>query len=278
MKQQNYYLTLFVGAVLACAAGCSEDSGAPGDTGGTGGSGAGGSGAGGAASSIDIKPDASGWVQADTNTLGIQGAWYSYADSIGKAGAPPGDCQSKGMHTDAECSVVKAPLPGGFPNTDGKMCTEGTVAKVINLVSGGTGPDYDNVWGAGIALDLNNSGADAGNVSSPFNATAKGVVGFSFDIDATPLSGLRVEFPTPTTTAGANYWGAAANGNGKYPNSPVKPGTNTIKWADVTSPDTAKVAAFDATQVLAVQFHVPANTTSSGDYKFCISNLKALTQ
>jgi hypothetical protein len=218
---------------------------------------------------ILITPDATGWVQADTNDAGVQGAWYAYGDGTDGAGGP-GTCQKAG-HAAGECSSIAMPTGGMFPNTGGKMCTSGMVAKVINGSNGM--PDYGNIWGAGIGLDLANSGG-AAPVKSEFDATAKGITGVSFEIDAPPLPGLRVEFPSKETdagTAGGDYWGADAS----YKNSPVVAGVNTILWADVKGPGPTP-HTFSPAHIESIQFHVPTNTSSGAAYSFCISNLKLL--
>lgn len=267
IKSENVFLTLFCAAVLSAAAGCGDsgNGGSGGNTSTGGSSSTGGTGSTG--EGIAITPDATGWVQADTNEAGVQGAWYAYGDGTdGKGG--PGTCQAKGMHKSEECSSITTPAPGMFANQGGKMCTSGTVAKVINLNGA---PDYSNVWGAGIGLDLANSGGDT-PVKSEFDAAAKGITGISFEIDKVPLPGLRVEFPSLETdagTAGGDYWGADSS----YTNSKVVVGVNVVPWTAVKGP-TGHV--FNPAKILSIQFHVPTNTSSSAPYEFCISNLKLL--
>jgi hypothetical protein len=150
------------------------------------------------------------------------------------------------------------------------------VAAVANIVgSNPPAPDYSNIFGAGIGLDLNNPGG--ANGKGVFNAMTKGVTGISFDIDAPPLSGLRVEFPTTKTdgsTAGAEYWGATPG----YANSPVVAGTNTIHFMpDVKGPGPAAMATtFDPSVLESIQFHIPTTAAAGASYTFCISNLKLL--
>jgi hypothetical protein len=84
-----------------------------------------------------------------------------------------------------------------------------------------------------------------------------------------------VEFPSVATeagTAGGDFWGATKD----YGNSPVVANmTNTITWDLVKGPGpTAHL--FDPAHILSIQFHVPTNTSSTGTYSFCISNLKML--
>jgi hypothetical protein len=276
MKQLITRSALVLLGSVAVAAGCSSTPAAP--AGGTGGS-SGDASAGG----VPLIPDPTGFVAlSTTGTTNIVGAWYSYGDGVDSNGTTAAaDCEFKGMHQPSECSIITAPTFGGFPNTLGNMCTTGTVAKVINLV-GGASPDYSNIWGAGIALDLNNGGGDAG-VKAPYDAIANGVTGFSFKIDTVPLAGLRVEFPTktnmdcvdttPNLCNGSPIWSGATMAN-----SNVKAGLNTIKWSAVGGPtyDTAP-KPFDPKTLYSLQFHVPTGTATSSDYSFCISELTALT-
>jgi hypothetical protein len=252
---------------VAIAAGCSSSMNTPHDGGGTGGSGS--------TSKLQaLLPDPTGYVDVGaTGMTMIKGAWYAYGDGIGSDGtAMTGDCELKGMHAVSDCSAITTPSFGMFPNpTPGKMCTTGNVAKIANIV-GGTGPDYNNIWGAGIGLDLNNGGGDAGAMKLPYNATMNGVIGMAFDIDSVPLAGLRVEFPTKTNTNAA-FWG------GDQQLSPVKMGHNEITWSKVTGPfyDPAP-SPFDPTTIYSIQFHIPTSTTASASYMFCISNLSAILQ
>ncbi len=223
--------------------------------------------------SVPITPGPTGLVLGSSNALGVQGPWYAYGDGVGADGpTATGICEARGGHPASACSTIATPAVGSFPNTGGKMCTSGTVALVIAGVNGL--PDYANITGAGIGLDLNNSGG-AVPVRDVFNATMKGVTGVAFDLEIVALSGLRVEFPTPAsdgTSAGAAYWGA----NVSFGNSPAVAGTNVIRWADVRIPG-ATPPAFDPTMIESVLFHVPTTIMSSAPYSFCVSNLRLLT-
>ena len=266
-KQANQYiLALLCSAALA--AGCSSAA-APAANGGGGGGGKGGGGSTGTGVSVDLTPSDKGYIDPTMNSLGVVGTWYAYGDGLDSAGTAHGDCQTAG-HPDAACSKILMPAPGSFPNVGGKMCTNGTVAVVADKVGMVGMPDYGKIWGAGIAVDLNNAGGLTAR--GTFDAVAKKVVGFSFDLDMKPLAGIRVEaqtVPTDGTEPGNDYWGATSS----YPTSPVVVGTNTVKWSNITGP---KGHVFDPTKLEGLQFHVPATTSSGGPYSFCISNLKLL--
>lgn len=254
-KQTTTFLMTFLCAAAA-AGGCSSSSSSNPDGGGAG-------------NAVALVPDPNGFVAIDTTgDTGIQGAWYAYGDGIGPNGMPPGDCQNAG-HMESECSKIETPV-GMFTNTDGKMCTKGTVAKIIGMTAMPLNPDYAKIWGAGIGLDLNNPGGAVGK--SALDATAKGLKGIQFDIDTVPLPTLRVEVEATDTngsTAGNDYWGATAS----YGPSPVKAGTNTVTWDKFVGP---LGHVFNPSMLRGIQFHVPASTSGAGAYEFCISNMKVL--
>src|ERR1700690_1040277 len=72
------------------------------------------------------------------------------------------------------------------------MCTNGTTAQVLD--SNGN-PDYSAIYGAGIALDLNNLGGDAGSGKGYFDMTPYVGIGFDFTGDVIPSKVMRVNFP-----------------------------------------------------------------------------------
>jgi hypothetical protein len=264
MKHLVAPCSLFLLASVAVAAGCSSTSAqSPSD------------GGGGSAAVVGtpLPPDSTGWVDGmGTGTTMIQGAWYGYGDSTGPDGTTAsGDCEKLGGHAVAECSMIITPPFGSFPNTAGKMCTKGVAAKVLPM-AGMTAGDYTNMWGAGIALDLNNTGGDAG-VKSPYNANANHVTGFGFTIDKVPLAGIRVELPTAATGSSSAFWGGSMNAP-----SPLHAGRNEFRWIDVSGPFyLTSPPPFDPTTIMSLQFHVATGTGSESPYEFCISDLTALT-
>ena len=318
------WLLVLCGAVALGGCGSSSvnhDAGGSGASTGSGGTsgGSGGSSGGPTLTEVTLTPDDTGWVDAmaDGNSLGIQGSWYPYGDQYGPlCGDPPNSASGMkcndshfGAHPTSDCSVINHPDPSmmSFPNTGGKMCTDGMIAKVIAIVNStqGTGMDYSNIWGAGIGLDLKaEKGGTACDMKGVFNAKDKHVVGIKFDLSSDsgmiPSAGLRVEFPTPTTDGtknGSAYWGADSSfstASGKY----VVVGTNTIYFdpiavlgstagsKDPTMPVTEPVVVpgsspgmpLDQTAIESIQFHVPASASGSSTYQFCISNLKLLVQ
>jgi hypothetical protein len=253
-----------IAASTTTSVGCSSGGGGSTGTAGTSGNG------------IDLVPNADGFFDG-MNDAGIMGAWYSYGDWYNPT-AGSGDCAVMGGFSAAECSSITTPTPGEpFANTGGKMCTSGTVAKVVPM-AGSTTPAYSAIWGAGIGFDLNNAGNDGGTGKNGWDATAKGITGFSFDIDSPPVGGqMRVEFPTNaalgTTDINAAYWGGAGANL-----SPINTGkTYSFKLSDVGGPSyLTSPMPFDKTKILSMQFHVVAGTSSTIPFQYCISNLKAL--
>jgi len=190
-----------------------------------------------------LTPNATGWVDAGMNTLGIQGPWYSY-----------NDCKD----SPADCTLNQTPPEGVFANVGGKMCTKGTTALVK------AEPEFSTKWGAGIALDLNNAGG-VGAVKMPYNASSKGVLGFSFTLTGT-APGMRVNLPTPATST-ASHFVVGVTGSNMVLFSQAMQGS----W--VTTRTT-----LDASQVMSIQFQIPSTMTAPVAFDFCIENLKAITQ
>ncbi len=220
--------------------------------------------------SVPLPPDPTGWVdRTATGTTNIQGRWYGFADGFGSDGTPAsGACEMTGQHAPADCSYLTTPSAGSFPNTNGKMCTTGVAARVVNIV-GGTTPDYNNITGAGIAFSFNL--ADMTATPLPYNATANGVTGISFDVDTIPLTGLRIQFPTTEQSMYPPFWG------GFNMTSPVVAGHNQLHWKDVLGPFYVVTApAFDPTAIIRVEFLVPSSDAAASQFSFCVSNLSAL--
>ena len=103
-----------------------------------------------------------GWVDASTNDVGIQGAWYTFSDGVS--------------------TIVPASDPF-FEGAGSQIC-----------VSGGSPPheNEDLSWGAAVAMDLNSVDA----VSNAYNAPAYGVVGIKFSITGDLPPRLQVSIPT----------------------------------------------------------------------------------
>jgi hypothetical protein len=244
---------------------------------------------------VTVKADGNGWVVSDE--LDIRGAWYAYGDRYGD-----NTCESAG-HPSEACSEISFPDPEkpGFPNHDGRLCTTGETAVVPPCVPNEpcSDPqaqrDFANVWGAGIGLDLNaeaggssSGGGSSSSHKSPWEPLEHGVVGVSFEIDSLPEGDdlvLRVEFPIqlpegseyPSTEShpkGSPYWGA----DEKYTKSPVQPGFNRFRFADVKSP--VDDYSFESEHILAIQFHVPsvADKSTRQPYSFCIDKLTFLRE
>jgi hypothetical protein len=99
------------------------------------------------------------WVDAATNGVGVQGAFFVYVD-----------------HSNI---TTIAPTAG---ESETGYCVSGTAAQVVNM-------DFGNFFGAVAALNLSQQpGVDT---PGAYDAAAHGVVGFGFDINGDTGSALR---------------------------------------------------------------------------------------
>lgn len=228
------------GGTIPSSGGGGSETGGGGPSGGAPGSG------GSPGTSCALVPTETGWIQADTNDCGIQGAWYYYDD-----------CST----SPASCTAHTLPAPGteGFANTGGSMCTAGVIAPVT------TEAEYSTKWGAGIALNLNQP-VDS-ETKNPIATLPVAVKGFSFTVSGSQVPAeIRVTFPTPTTPD-TSHFKPITTGAGNY----------EVLFADARQGSwVATPSDLDATQVTAIQFQVPSKMGAEVPFDFCISELKGL--
>jgi hypothetical protein len=257
---------------------------------------------------IPLPSSATGFVEDLAGGSNLIGPWHAYGDGVGPNASPANgadaadsDCQSasKGGFPASACSQIAWPRPGQpFPPSDlatSKMCTDGVAA--LAMAKGGS-PDYVDLWGAGIALDFNNPGGDAG-VKGDLDLS--GYQGIMFDFSAftgndpsgaasngagPPAGALRVNFPfTGDQSTNPPYWmGAAAASSPLI----VPPGGSLhveVLWRDVASPNyiTQQSAPgtppdFNPAKVQSMQFQVFSNATTTTPYAFCVADLALLSK
>jgi hypothetical protein len=215
-------------------------------------------------------------------SVNIAGSWYAYGDDLGTNGAPPGNCETVGGFTMMQCSQITSPAPavmtdagvmGNFvPDPTGAMCMTGTAAKVPMKAGA---PDYSDVFGIGIGLDFNNMGG----TKASWDAVANKVVGLTFTIAGVPAGGIRVEFPTTDTITGIqDAYAIAVMTDGTYTADFNTMMSDTHHLSPSFNPPKGSTEpAFNASNLLSIQFHVPTNTSSAVTVtNMCISNLTAL--
>lgn len=226
-----------VGGAGAPATAGASSGGAPGTAGSIGVGGAVGEG-------VPLTP-ADGWVDKATNTLGIQGAMFAYADDTSKVG-----------------------LVEDFTGTN--ACIKGTAAKVDLKCTPPMGMDcYGITWGAAIGLNLKQDIDPVtmmGTEPAAFDASA--IKGFAFELSgATVPTSLRFkvenatgEFCTPAT-------------------KPVLLGGNSFLFSDLitecwktggTSAETGK------SNLIKIAWQVVTNSSSAVPFDFCVANVRAL--
>lgn len=234
------------------------------------------------ASAVPLQPDANGFVGSSSNPIGVAGPWYAFGDGWGLNGAPPGVCETAGLHPPSACSVITFPPPaspsdagdGGltstFPqSTPGTMCLSGTATQVL-------GADYTNMFGIGIGLDFNNQS----NATMPYDATAHNVIGFSFTVSGVPAgAGIRVELPIPATDATGDAWSLTITADGSYTVDLSTAAGDPYGLRPAFAPRGTQ-PPFDATQLESIHFHVPttnlAATVIPTAAPLCVSSLQAI--
>jgi hypothetical protein len=244
---------------LGFAAGCGG--GDSGDDDGTGGTGSGGTGGSGGSGADAIAWDADGWVDAAANTYGVQGPWYSYNDCD--------DAMPLGLPcTQPDTTMMGPDDKPGWTTSAEKVCTKG-VAPVVTMYQGMLA--YSQQWGAGIALDLNSTGGmDA--MKLDYDAAAKGIKGFTFDIisNTTPPTPaqVRVNFKTKATGDASHFVLvdlSAANKQVLF--------MDAMQGSWVTG---AAVQDLAVNALEAVQFQIFTDAIAAKPFDFCVSNMRVI--
>jgi hypothetical protein len=299
-KMSHLFITTLAGTLMLAAGACGSKTGGTG-TGGSSGHDGGGNFPPGY---IPLPSNPTGFVE-DPITM-VTGAWYAYGDGVGAKASTAGtdaansDCQLKGGFPATACSQILSPVAGQpFPPADAAtsaMCTSGTAAVVMNK---GTAPDYSDLWGAGIGLDLNNPGGDAG-VKGYLDLSA--YKGMYFDFYTFPAStsdpmsngagppamAMRVNFPNQSQhMTDSPYWMGAMKAASPLTSPQGSMTHNEVDWTDVggpfyltqqSPPVDLTMYPFNSAAVQAIQFQVFTNTTSATPYSFCVANLGLISK
>lgn len=217
---------------------------------GTSGSSAGGTG-GDLPAGVPISP-MEGWVNADTNSLMIQGAMFSYADDTSKMG-----------------------LVEDF--TGSNACIKGTAAKVDKMctpVAPAT-DCYGTFWGAAIGLNLNQpiDPVTMEGVDPPLAFDGSAIKGFAFEVNGTTVpTRLRFKVEGPS---GAEFCNTSK--------LPIKLGANTVMLSDLVTacwmpPAGAATAETVKSMMTKIAWQVYTVDSGTTDFDFCVSNVRVLTQ
>lgn len=248
-----------LGALLGCDGGGEEPGGpkAVAGSGGSGGSsvlpggGSSGSGGGGALPEGVALTPIDGWVDIDSNTIGVQGAMFSYGDDVSKMG----------MESDF---------------TGSNACIKGTAAKVempCEFMPPAT-DCYGQFWGAAIGLNLNQpiDEATGMGVETPLPYDASALKGFAFEISgATVPTSLRFKIEDAT----GEFCNLGTMKVGVGPNTFLFSDLTTECWKPTATSrkgDTAKAG------LLKIAWQVVTNTSGTIPFDYCVSNVRALPQ
>lgn len=244
-------LGFMVAALAACDSGGSgggaatEGTGNTGSGGSTNGTGGGGSTDGPPANSVELAPE-NGWVPAEGNTVGVQGALYTFADDGGSTISPADFSMASEICVQGEGHTVEMPCDAGPADE----C-------------------YGYFWGAGVGFNLNQeveSAPGAGdNPPQPYNADTLGVTGFYFEISG-PNVPTRLRFKAKVAGDDADYC------------TSITEGGQAIEFIDLKkSCWMSEAGAVDTTNIEAVQWQVYTDAAGPTPFDFCISNIHAIT-
>lgn len=190
-----------------------------------------------------------GWIYGSSNSLGIQGAVYSFGDTTSQIN-----------------------MTSDFTGTH--ACIAGTAAKVdLNCTITPPATDcYGAYFGAEIGLNLNQAIDPAtmqGGEAKPYDASA--LAGFAFELggDTVPApNALRFEVDDGTSV----YCNPST--------VKIKSGINTVLFSDLRTQCfrgmDAPTAETAKSALVKLTWHVITNTSSTVPFDFCVSNIRAV--
>jgi hypothetical protein len=231
-------------------------------TGGSAGSGTGGTGT--PTAGVPLTPT-DGWIAADSNTLMVQGAVFSFADDFSKKGPP--EMTSNFMGSNA--------------------CIAGVAAKVDKMCTPPAGMDcYGVYWGAAIGLNLNQP-----NVPDPMDPT-KMIGGMAMAYDATAIKGFAFEIAGPAGAAGMiptslRFKVDDGSTTVEYctgEETPIKAGENTVMfdqlrtkcWEKKASQMAPMFATAIQSKVVKIAWQVVTKDAAAIPFDFCVNNIRAI--
>jgi hypothetical protein len=300
-KMSHLFITTLAGTLMLAGGACGSKAGGTGTGGSSGSTGSGGGGGGNIPPGyLPLPSNPTGFVE-DPTTM-VTGAWYAYGDGVGSGASVANgadnansDCIKKGGFAASACSQILSPSAGlPFPPADAgtsAMCTSGVAAVVMNK---GTAPDYSDLWGAGIGLDFNNPGGDAGVKGYLDLSSYKGIYFDFYTFPAStsdpmsngagpPAMAMRVNFPNQSQhMTDSPYWMGAMKSSSPLTSPQGAVTHNEVDWSDVggpfyltqqSPPVDLTMYPFNSAAVQAIQFQVFTNTTSTTPYSFCVANL-----
>jgi len=196
-----------------------------------------------------------GWAPLTGNTVGIQGAFYTFKD----------DEDSDGDGVVGTSQIT----PDSFATGGLTICADGSAGMVQDGTDGM--PAYDDFWGTAIGFNLSqDEGVDT---ALPYDASANGVTGFSFMItdgaggQAIPTGGeLRFNIKV-------------AGDTNNYCRKILAVGASSLKltdmwqscWENVATAPTPNPANLEA-----LHWQYVTNTTADYSFSICLTELRAL--
>jgi len=205
---------------------------------------------------VSIYPNAEGWLDSSLNSLGMQGAWYTFSDETTKMW----------------------PVSGETVPTEGGICFNGTDLEVLDLNGDGQ-PDWSEIWGAGLGFDLCATGLEDPDAYTrnpmggcPLNPEMDlQVQGFAFEISGSiQAEELRLVFVEED--AGQSAYVSLPVG--EYEGWVEGYMTDAMVWWDPT----VKPEGTLPKNVRSVYLLIPANLSGPVSWDFCIHAVYAITR
>lgn len=202
----------------------------------------------GGALSDAVTWDIQGNISANTNDFGIRGRWFLKTDC---ADAAPASIPC----TSPNPSLMGPDAQLGWTVDSTRVCAKGVATQVIM-------ENYDLEWGVRLGFELNRS--------RPYDADARGIRGFAFDI-------VSQAIPAQPATLLVAYSTASTVKNPHFVTVTLPSQDRTVLFDDALQGSwVTTVVPLDTTELTSVDFWVFTSIAAPKPYDFCVSNVRVL--
>jgi hypothetical protein len=205
---------------------------------------------------ISVMSNDMGFLYATENALGMQGYWYTYG---------------------GEGAVLNPPEESEFLRISRGMCFSGTAPQVTDLDGDGV-VDFSTIWGAAMGFYVC---AEVANHDRAGTKYTLGTCPYNSSL-AAQMSGVQVDF-TGTVNSGFNalriLFDEGMNVAAAYVAASPFPGTVTALFADATVgyDPSRKPEGTVVSDIQAIQFQIPTNSSGAVAWNFCVADIRMLT-
>jgi hypothetical protein len=200
-----------------------------------------------------IPWESDGYISSNRNIAGLEGGFYFAKDC-------PSAAERNLPCTESDPGLSGPDGQYGWAVSETVACARGKAVQVVADPATGV-LAYELQWGALLGIAMYEPG------ESVYDATARRVIGFAFDLSGVAPLELRVNVVTPETIGAPHFVTALVTPFSEH----------TLLFSDARQGSwIVNPSALDTSRVSAIEFHVSTDAWAPKAFDFCISNLRVI--